>query len=337
MSCGLGATVLLFLIVRHNFDPLTTVPTDLRSETNLLAEEIQAGEENLLAIRNSLREVNDELAVAEGLADRIQSEIDALMESIAQLDPEASAGLDALQQRIAELEAQRDLLRQAGGSQVRQFVGDGQRQYLSGLNMGGRFNLILLDVSASMLDSTLVNILRRRNMDEATMRSAAKWQQGLSIAEWLVANLTPDTAYQVMLMSETTRPALPASNAEWLSTSDLSQLDQVIDSMRDTTPAGGTSLHRAFAAANQLSPRPDNIFLITDGLPTIGAEVPSANTVSSDRRITLFNQAVDQLPRGVPVNTMLLPLEGDAWAAGAYWRLAVQTGGAFLTPTGDWP
>lgn len=337
MSCGLGATVLLFLIVRHNFDPQIQVPTDLRSETNLLAEEIQIGEERLAAVRNSLREVDDLLVIAEGQADRIQDELDALMEQIAELDPDAAADLDSLQERIAQLEAQRDLLRQAGGTQVRQFLGDGQRQYLTGLNMGGRFNLIILDSSASMLDSTLVNILRRRNMSPEVQKASAKWQQALSIAEWLVANLPPEASYQLILMDQTSRPALAGSSDRWLSAANLDEVDQVIDSIRETTPGNGTSLHRAINLANQLTPRPDNIFLITDGLPTIGDEVPDTNTVSSDRRLTLFNQATDRLPRGVPVNTLLLPLEGDAWAAGAYWRLAVRTGGAFLTPTGDWP
>ena len=43
------------------------------------------------------------------------------------------------------------------------------------------------------------------------------------------------------------------------------------------------------------------------------------------------------LPAGIPVNTLLLPMEGDAYAAAAFWRLAVDTGGSFITPARDWP
>ena len=44
---------------------------------------------------------------------------------------------------------------------------------------GGKRVLILLDNSASMLDASLVNVLRKRNMDDATKRRAEKWRQAL--------------------------------------------------------------------------------------------------------------------------------------------------------------
>jgi len=33
----------------------------------------------------------------------------------------------------------------------------------------------------------------------------------------------------------------------------------------------------------------------------------------------------------------LLPMEGDAYAAATFWKLAVDTNGSFLTPARDWP
>ena len=39
----------------------------------------------------------------------------------------------------------------------------------------------------------------------------------------------------------------------------------------------------------------------------------------------------------VPLNTILLPMEGDAYAAAAFWELAVRTHGSFLTPSRQWP
>jgi hypothetical protein len=102
-------------------------------------------------------------------------------------------------------------------------------------------------------------------------------------------------------------------------------------------PADGTSLYNAFAVAGKLSPRPDNILLITDGLPTQGRDRPGGTTVSAAERLVLFGKAAGVLPAGIPVNTLLLPMEGDAYAAAAFWRLAVDTGGAFITPARDWP
>ena len=336
MSCGLGATVLLFLIIRHNIDPINQVPTDLSAETNLLQEEILVGQENLVRIRNTLSLVDDELATAMGLAAIIQDEIEDLNRQIEQLDPNNLESLDQLRQRISEMETQRDLLRQVGGEQVRQFVGEGQRQYLTGINMGGRRNLILLDSSASMLDTTIVNILRRRNMDEASQLQSAKWQQGVKIAEWLLANLPVDSQFQIYAFGESVSAVVPQTQGNWL-LSSAADSGRAVENLHQLVPQGASNLFAALGTVSQLNPRPDNIFLITDGLPTLGEKASSSATVSANERLQLFNQAVDLLPLGIPVNTMLLPLEGDYYAAMAYWSLAIDSKGSFLTPTKDWP
>jgi hypothetical protein len=59
--------------------------------------------------------------------------------------------------------------------------------------------------------------------------------------------------------------------------------------------------------------------------------------VTAEQRLAHFEKAVAELPSGIPVNIILLPMEGDAYAASAYWKLAIDTGGSFLTPARDWP
>jgi hypothetical protein len=51
----------------------------------------------------------------------------------------------------------------------------------------------------------------------------------------------------------------------------------------------------------------------------------------------LYEDAVQELPEGVPVNIVLMPLEGDPSAAAAFWQLAQYTQGSFITPSKDWP
>ena len=89
--------------------------------------------------------------------------------------------------------------------------------------------------------------------------------------------------------------------------------------------------------AKKLSPKPDNILLVTDGLPTQGRGKPTGTTVSAAERLAHFETAVRSLSSGIPVNTILLPMEGDAYAAAAYWKLAIDTRGSFMTPARDWP
>jgi hypothetical protein len=102
-------------------------------------------------------------------------------------------------------------------------------------------------------------------------------------------------------------------------------------------PNGSTSLVNALTVAGSLVPKPDNIFLLTDSLPTMGSSKPWGRRVSSKKRLNLFNQAVRRLPSGIPVNIILFPMEGDPLAASAYWRLAKTTKGSFLCPSRDWP
>jgi hypothetical protein len=188
-----------------------------------------------------------------------------------------------------------------------------------------------------MLDETVVNVIRRRNMNEARRRGAPKWQRTLRTSDWLVSNLPADARFQLYTFNTTAKAALPSSDGRWLSTSSRQDVEGAVNGLRQTTPEGGTSLYKAFAVAKSLSPRPDNILLVTDGLPTQGSSRPSAVKVSGEQRLRHFVTATGTLPSGIPVNTILMPMEGDAYAAAAFWRLAVDTQGALITPARDWP
>lgn len=337
MSCGLGAAVLLFLIIKHNSEQ--NIQTNVSSETNLLAEEILTGQENLARIRNTVSEIDDELAQARGLARQIQDEIDALRGQIAALGPSATEQIIKMEEQIEALEKQKETLEEEkqGGNRVRSFVGAGDRQYLTGLNMGGDRALILLDSSSSMLDETIVNIIRRRNRPDDVKVTAPKWQQALAIVDWISANLSPGTEFQVYTFNETAESTIPERAGSWISTNEEGVMDQVLRNMRKVVPDKGTSLLSAVEIINGMSPRPDNVFLITDGLPTQGKKAAKGSSVSNNQRIQFFNDAYKEIPREIPVNTLLLPMEGDPYAAAAFWRIALETRGSFIAPPKDWP
>ncbi|HUO78821.1 MAG TPA: hypothetical protein VMU00_01650, partial [Steroidobacteraceae bacterium] len=87
----------------------------------------------------------------------------------------------------------------------------------------------------------------------------------------------------------------------------------------------------------QLNPQPDNLIVITDGLPTQGAQPPSKKLVDGDDRLRFFERAIAALPKRLPVSTILLPMEGDPAAPSAFWNLAKATQGSFMAPSRDWP
>ena len=343
MSCGFGAVVLLFLIIKHNVDTRVPVTVDeaLSSEVMLLEEEIAEGREGLALLRNTLADTDERLVIAQGLARRIMEQIAETEGELESLTAGSdSAAIEKLKQRLKDLDEQKRKLQTESphtGTAARKFIGQGERQYLTGLKLGGRRVLILLDSSASMMDSTLVNIIRRKHMSDTIKRRSEKWRRALTIVDWLTARLPIDSQYQIYTFSSEAKPALPETESRWLAVSDLVNLNQAMEGIRRLVPDGGTSLESAMQAVNRMQPAPDNIFLITDGLPTLGAKASGKNKVSSRERQQLFAAAIKRLPDGIPVNVILLPLEGDFMAPYEYWRLAVISQGSFLTPAKDWP
>jgi hypothetical protein len=245
----------------------------------------------------------------------------------------------SLREQLAKLEAQKaelDSDKPPSGRNLREFAGTGQREYLAGIRVSGERILILLDTSASMLDDTVVNILRYRNMDAADKRRTRKWQQAVRTVDWLTARFPPVASYQVYTFSTTAQPVQDGTRGVWLNAADAEQLEDTVAKVRALVPEGGSSLDAAFAELGQLKPLPDSIYLITDGLPTQG-RTPRAGMISGNDRLRLFWEAVRRIPDRIPIHTILLPMEGDPDAAGSFWRLAQVTGGAFVTPTDDWP
>jgi hypothetical protein len=188
-----------------------------------------------------------------------------------------------------------------------------------------------------MLADTIVNAVRRRYMPDAVKTRAEKWQQAVKTIDWLSTQVPRDGKFQVYLFNTKARPAVPGSDGVWLDGRDRKVMDDAVARVRAAVPDGGTSLHHAFVAAKLLQPSPDNIILVTDGLPTQGRIPPRGHTVSSQERLKLLERAVDELPRGVPINVILLPMEGDPMAAPAFWKLALATRGSLITPSRDWP
>ena len=187
-----------------------------------------------------------------------------------------------------------------------------------------------------MLDETLVNIIRWKILPPEARKLAPKWQRAVRSLHWLFANLRPGKQFQVYEFGTQARPLIPETEGKWLSTDNAGQLTAALSSARTLAPLGGTSLQVAFRVASQMSPRPDSIIVITDGLPTQGIKQPGG-LVTSDERLQFFADALSVLPKGIPINTILLPMEGDPAAAAAFWQLAILSKGSLLTPARDWP
>lgn len=341
MSCGFGAVILIFLIIVHHVDDATKDhEIKQQAEVNLLNQEIEQGEQDLVVLKNSLERASQQVIETTGLARQVNNDVLAIDDMIQELQRQSDAQqIVALKKQLDTLTAQKKSLEQQeqAGNDARRFSGQGQRQYLTGLKLGGERILILLDSSASMLDSSIVNIIRRRNMPDNIKRQSEKWQRAIKAVEWLMAKFPLQSQFQLYQFNAQTQAALPQSTNQWLNINDKTTLDETIASLYRLTPQGGTNLDKAFKAVSQLNPLPDNIILITDSLPTIGASPHNSNTITGPEREALLEQAITSLPQGIPVNVLLWPMEGDPIAASMFWQLAQLTQGSFMSPSQDWP
>ena len=347
ICCGLGAVILLFVIVNaKSAIRRDEVTSDLSGEVHQLEKEVLLGEMELVALRNTRERVIEETALAAGLAKQVLTTMEEKRRELAYFHNDTVARKAHINKLQADLKAiEEEMRRLEGGSKaqdaygdrVRAFSGKGDRQYLTDLKMGGKRIIFLIDGSASMLDSTVVGVIRRRNLSDATKRESPKWRHAVATMDWFTTQLPSSSYFQAYLFNEIARPVIPETAGKWLEASDPALLSETIRRLRMTVPERGTSLINAFEAIKALSPGPDNIFLLTDGLPTMGKKKPWSKRVSSDKRRSRFEEAVKTLTPGPPVNVILYPMEGDPYAASAFWALAMMRRGSFFCPSEDWP
>jgi len=347
ITCGLGAMLLLFVIVNaRSVASRSEVTSDLGGEVDRIEKEVLEGKKQLVEARNTLEQIVEEQVKTEGLSRRVIQTLTEKKTELASYENDTLASREHINRLKADLKSKEEALKRLEGgsssrddygSKVRRYSGEGDRQYLTGLKMGGERIFILVDTSASMLDDTIVGIIRRRNLTDRDKRKSVKWQHAVSSIDWLTAQLPLTSKYQVYSFNETALPLMENTEGKWLDAGDALQLNEVVNRLYLAVPQKGTSLINAIGALRAMSPPPDNIFLLTDGLPTMGKEKPWGKKVSGEKRLAFFNEAMRLLSPQVPVNIILYHMEGDPAAASAYWRLAMVTGGSFFSPSRDWP
>ncbi len=125
--------------------------------------------------------------------------------------------------------------------------------------------------------------------------------------------------------------------------------DPLVKRVVNQVPQGGTDLGMAVDALSRLIPKPGRIILITDGLPgkTSGRDklknCPKSRKgvvkVSADCRISIAIKSVEKLNAKlsmVPIDIILLPMEGDSDAIRFYSLVSGISAGRLITPSVDW-
>ena len=165
MSCGFGAVILFFMIINSQAVHESEAPPErAQAEVTKLEFEILEERKNLVMAHNTMEELEDEQLRAEDRIAQIIALIEQLKKELEEYDSVTLAKIERiekLQSDIERLEQEKQRLlaqqreNEGEGSRVRQFIGDGDRQYLTGLRVGGDRILVLVDSSASMLERTV--------------------------------------------------------------------------------------------------------------------------------------------------------------------------------------
>jgi hypothetical protein len=348
ICCGFGAVILFYTIVSAQAGMQGLHSTDaLSAEVNRLEEQVQAGSRNLVVLHNQIEKTQSETVSDEARTRSLASTLQSRREELSTYDTSSVARREQIQKLKADIRSLEEGKRrlEAGsldktppGQQISAFrETGGDRRYITGIKLKGKRILILLDVSASMLHEDLVTILRLRNSDDEHKRNAAKWRRAVDTVTWLTTQIPPGSQYQIYTFNTKAQSLLPDLAGKWIGAGDAPQLARELANLHAIVPAEGTSLYNAFATTKTLAPLPDQIILITDGLPTQGKSAGLRKYVDSGARMRLFDDAVGQLPDRVPVDSILLPMLGDLQAAHRFWNLARLTNGTLLMPSKDWP
>lgn len=340
MSCGLGAVILVFLLIKQADEAtpqnLGAVQADIDFEREK-AVDLQARKSALEATRTrqatELEQLNRATQAARTAASAAERETSAIRTQIEKARADMSA---------AEAETANAALN---------IEEEGLRNYLIGLKVEGERIVILLDTSASMLSAQIVDIIRLRNSAPERQRTAPKWTWAKDVTQWLAARLPVSSDIRMLTFS--TGTVDHSAGLNWMSARDTAALSAAVASATGTLPADGTNLEQALDAVAALRPAPDTVYLITDGLPTLHGDLSTfdldnitscyrsnRSTVTPKCRGEFFSRAMRKFYRRAPnvtVNVILLPIEGDPGAALAYWLLANQNGGTLLSPREGWP
>ncbi len=335
ICCGFGAVLLIFLLT--------------------IAKKTDVDKADVDAARDRLRRVEAEMTLNQQELDKLAQILAAAQLELQSINAKNSEDQVKLSDRRKELLL---MLQQTGALKdaLHALLGEkkalpteeiappipipnvDRRQYLTGVKLHGEFVVFLLRTSGSMLDDTIDAAAARLEDTDEKKREAPKWRRTVQAMEWMLANLDPETRFQILVFNEESTSILPTREDEWFNTKDRALMTEIVTKLNSIVPKGGANLERAFTKVRFLPRLPDSIVLITDGLPTRSDSLPMEGDVDEGHRIRFFEIATKQLPPRIPVSTILFPtLVGDPGAPGLYWELANATRGALVSPSKSWP
>ncbi|MBK1878000.1 hypothetical protein [Pelagicoccus mobilis] len=351
ICCGFGAVILMFILTTgenskeasETKDKLTVAIQGTKNKLKSEEESLAKIEAEIASLEGELGEILSALENADKKKIEAEEELTAAIETQSKQSKELQELMKKEQGLAKEIAAIKQEIASASdgetgstGKAVSPFQGDGRRHYLTGMKVDGERVAILVDTSSSMVSETVSGVAQFYGVTDPNKLASRKWTRILDTVDWLMAT-NESKYYQVVTYNQSAQYLLPKSAGDWLPTNDPPIAKEVSDAMWNTLPNGGSNLEDALELVSSLSPKPDNVFVITDSLPTHSGLITGA-TVNEVERVKHFQNAYRvALKNSYPMNVILFPLDGDFNAPGLYWKLADATQGSLFTPSPNWP
>ena len=338
MSCGLGAVILIFMLVKHNVEDFSAL------ELESLQQDIQQLSQSQQNSQQTLADIEQEIISEKTRQATHKKDIATMQSTLADKK-------NAVEKTAQAIETLKDEIKQIKVAEPQDVLENEEiyeEEYLLGLRVEGSKIGILLDSSASMTDEKLIDIIKTKNASKAEKQKASKWVRTKKIVHWLLARLPQNSEVVVVIFNQ---QAQTLGTKGWTLATNANDLNTILSDLNILVPEGGTNLQLGLQMMNKHAP--SHLYIITDSLPTIGESrykslnpfkscnslLGKTNKITGACRVKLFQQTLSEsAPKpSVRVNVILLPMEGDPAAVNQYWHWASRTGGLVISPAYNWP
>lgn len=339
MSCGLGAIILVFMLVKYNVNHLPVELDKLKNDISELEISKTETDQKLKSIEQQLTQKkiakNIEKQKLDSAKSTLSKSISDKYKSIKEVEKAKS---EILNIKVKKSENE-DLV---STTEV-----NNEENYLLGLKVEGKKIAILIDNSASMTNEKLIDIIKTKNSSKINKQKAKKWVRTKNIAKWLVARLPKNSEAIVVAFND---KATFLGSKKLTNTNSKTDINLILSDLNKIVPENATNLQAGLDAINKYTPT--NLYLITDGLPTKGNSnykslnpfakcnslLGKSSTISGECRIKLFQQTIAESAKAnTHVDVILLPIEGDPDSINQFWKWASTSGGLVISPANNWP
>jgi transcriptional regulator NrdR family protein len=324
ICCGFGAVILMFVITTGNGlkakEFFLAQSSQLIVELEKLIQEKEVTTEQISHQISSAKERLQELAKNEKDSHEIQAKIEQKK--------------NELQSLQAIVRGQSNEINQVKESLNQSYAQQTQPQYLTNFSTDGKRILILLESSGGMLGHSVNEALDILKEPAQIRLQSKKWKRAKEAVKTLLSYLPEDSEYKVIAFNHTLTE-IPLQNQSWIAVKDKKMRFNLMKDLDSLQANGGANLEKAFRKVAEL--QPNNVILISDGLPTLADRIANQGEITEQERLMMFTVAKEVLPSHIPVNILLFPMKADPASAPLFWELAHKQNGSLISPSADWP